>query len=797
MSEHVVVSQSDEKTVRIVLVGAATERKQTVIEAVSDDQNVSTFDVETMAAALDVLAGHQPRCLVTAQQLPDGSGVELCKQVTTLSPETGTVLLVGEDEEEVAATAIEAGVDSYVRGGPEYDPVQFKAAIRTAIERGQNTQTEFLRRFRALQGASQDLTAASSVKEACEIAVTVARDALDLPLSGIHLRDGDRLEPVVITEEVNETFGAPPAYTPEDDAFVWSAYERQESKRFRQTEEIDDVNESETPVRSGMILSLGEHGIHLLTSTSPKAFSETDRFFADLLASTTEAALDRVEATERLRSERDRFARLFESVPESVIRYRFENGDPVIEAVNEPFETVFGYDESEVRGQPVDELLVPAEERTVANEINDRAADGERVQREVMRNTTDGPRPFLLRNAPWDDGEGGYAVYIDISDRKEREETITALHGATRSLVRADSPEAIAEVVVETVRDVVGVPYAAVFRYFEADDELRAVNVSDESIGEFGPPPTFEPEDGIVGKVFSSGDRIVLDDAQGDKRGLSGGNTDIRSYCVLPLGSHGVMTIAAPEPGEIAENTVEIAELLASNAATALDRIERESELRAREARLRQQNERLEAFASVVSHDLRNPLTVLSGSIDLAESTGDPEHFEHARDAIDRMEGLIDDLLVLARQGEVVDDRQPTAVEGVVKSAWQEVPTEDATLDVRGELVTSADPDRLRQLFANLFRNAVEHGGDGVSVTFGTFEDGFYVADDGPGIPPDQREQVFNHGFTTSSGGTGLGLKIVDDIAGAHGWRVAVTESDDGGARFEVHGVVDTSFDAN
>jgi nitrogen fixation/metabolism regulation signal transduction histidine kinase len=74
----------------------------------------------------------------------------------------------------------------------------------------------------------------------------------------------------------------------------------------------------------------------------------------------------------------------------------------------------------------------------------------------------------------------------------------------------------------------------------------------------------------------------------------------------------------------------------------------------------------------------------------------------------------------------------------------------------------------------------------GVTIRVGTFSEGFYVADDGPGIPADDRETVFEQGYTTADEGTGLGLAIVDRIADGHGWEVTVTDSETGGARFEV-----------
>jgi len=90
-------------------------------------------------------------------------------------------------------------------------------------------------------------------------------------------------------------------------------------------------------------------------------------------------------------------------------------------------------------------------------------------------------------------------------------------------------------------------------------------------------------------------------------------------------------------------------------------------------------------------------------------------------------------------------------------------------------------------------RNARDHGAppsaserQGVSVTVGTLPEGFYVADDGPGIPDSERDAVFEQGYSTSDDGTGLGLAIVERIVDGHGWSITVTESDAGGACFEL-----------
>lgn len=223
----------------------------------------------------------------------------------------------------------------------------------------------------------------------------------------------------------------------------------------------------------------------------------------------------------------------------------------------------------------------------------------------------------------------------------------------------------------------------------------------------------------------------------------------------------------------------------------AYDNTEQTSRQRALEAQkeaLTRQNDRLEAFAGTLSHDLRNPLNVSQGYLDLARTSQDAAHFDEIETALDRMDELIEEILTLARQGTAVTDTESLEIEAVATAAWSTVDTAAATLDVTTELRVQADQSLLRQLFENLFRNAVEHGEDSVAVTVGDLDDGFFVADDGPGIPPEDREQVFEQGHTTNENGTGFGLAIVESGVEAHGWSIDVTDSDQGGARFEITG---------
>ncbi|POG56289.1 sensor histidine kinase [Haloferax marisrubri] len=206
----------------------------------------------------------------------------------------------------------------------------------------------------------------------------------------------------------------------------------------------------------------------------------------------------------------------------------------------------------------------------------------------------------------------------------------------------------------------------------------------------------------------------------------------------------------------------------------------------------RKHEQQLETFANVVSHDLRNPLNVAEGYLELVREADrpDPDHVERIEAAHERMGEIITDVLALARGG-TVEERETVSLDTAATEAWANVETGPATLVVEDSASFLADRTRLLQLLENLFRNALEHAGEDVTVTVGRLDDdaGFYVEDDGPGVPPADRPKLFESGFTTAADGTGFGLAIVRTIADTHGWSVGYEDAADAGARFVIRGV--------
>jgi len=208
-----------------------------------------------------------------------------------------------------------------------------------------------------------------------------------------------------------------------------------------------------------------------------------------------------------------------------------------------------------------------------------------------------------------------------------------------------------------------------------------------------------------------------------------------------------------------------------------------------RERTLERQNRQLNEFAKTVSHDLRNPLAIAEGNIELLRTEHKFEQLETIDRALTRMHELIDDLLELARGAKRISETDVIDLVALTEDCWQNVETFEATIQIETDRTIRANKSRLAQLLENLIRNAVEHGGQDVTITVGEVDNGFYVEDDGTGISESKRKTVFEMGYSTATEGTGFGLPIVQQVSEDHGWEIRVTDSSKGGARFEINGV--------
>ena len=225
------------------------------------------------------------------------------------------------------------------------------------------------------------------------------------------------------------------------------------------------------------------------------------------------------------------------------------------------------------------------------------------------------------------------------------------------------------------------------------------------------------------------------------------------------------------------------------------------SAIKRRQRALERKNESLEQVGHIMAHDVRNPLSVANGYLEVLEDsaairdlpTGTQDEVESAISTIEhaheRIETIIDDVLLLAQNEHELPETETVGLERIARSAWEHVQSSPLTLEVESSAAFEGNPDQLQRVFENLFRNTIEHGETATTIRIGTTPNGFYIEDDGVGSSVERTQTLFDVGVSEDVGGTGLGLAIVRDVINAHGWTIEPSTSDDGGLRFEIHGV--------
>jgi PAS domain S-box-containing protein len=689
----------------------------------------------------------------------------------------------------------------------QVNPIEDEGAVSRVIGlvRDISDRKARQRKLTQLQQQTQALMQTCTREETAQVATDAADDVIDAPLSGAHLLNGsaDMLEPAATVDQVSDTFDEVPSYQREAPSgsragLIWSVFEGGDPLRIDDTHEFAQLTEP-TPARSVIIHPMESHGVFIVSSDEPHAFTETDEVLIEILATTLTTALDRVEQ-ERARRDREReleetnavLSTLFETLPVGVL---VEDAARDVIAVNQRlFELLEIHGTAdEIRSADCEQLAEQVSEMFVdadgfVERINELVAEREPTENEEL--SLDDERTFDRSYRPIElpDGDGHLWMYRDVTNRKTREARLRALNETTHRLMTVDTRERISDIGAEAASDILGLDANAIHLYDDDQAALVPVAETDAGVELVGDIPTFTEGDSIAWRAYEQGETVALDDVHDDPD-IYNPETPVRSELHLPLGDYGLLIAGSETPEAFDQQDIVFGEILADAIVVALDQREQTEQLRARERELTRQNDRLEELTSVVSHDLRNPLNVASGRLELVRQECDSEHLDTIARAHERMETLIDDLLALARHGEAASEIDSVDLATLTENCWRNVATGTATLAVDIDRRIRADRSRLKQLLENLIRNAVEHGGEDVTVSIGELGDGFYVEDDGPGIPENARDDVFDVGYSTTEDGTGFGLSIAKQVADAHGWTIRVTDSSGGGARFEIRGV--------
>ena len=466
-----------------------------------------------------------------------------------------------------------------------------------------------------------------------------------------------------------------------------------------------------------------------------------------------------------------------------------------IQSVNDRAVEVLGYAAVELVGEQYTALHPDAP--TDAEALY--GGDNDRGQRDVLREYPDGSTLTVEtasdRELPVEihcrylDTNGNVLVCVlrGRANRADDQWQTKLLQAATDDLLEARSTTEVADLVAETARDLFG--YATNVVRLVEDGVLRPAAVVGRTETKLGARPVYSV-DGTnpAARAFRHNEPVQYADVStvedGYDRGAAGG------ALYVPIGDYGVISILDPDVGALDRGDKNLVSSLATSARRMLERL-------AHERDLERKNEQLDEFASILSHDLQNPLSVAQSNLSLVSDGTDDAHLDTVGAALDRMEDIVRDSLTLSRQDTKTQNRETIPVWELARSTWEMVETGDARLDVVDDFTLRGDRGQLAHLFENLFDNSVAHAvseapsdtDTPLTVTVGRLESaaGFYVADDGCGFDREPDEQLFEAGYTTANDGTGLGLAIVRRAAEAHGWSVQLGAGE--GARFEFVGV--------
>jgi len=482
----------------------------------------------------------------------------------------------------------------------------------------------------------------------------------------------------------------------------------------------------------------------------------------------------RQRAVERTDTDHESRAALFDGTTDCVVHIAYREHGPVAKAVNHAFEETFGYAEADVVGRSLDDRIVPdGEGETRVPEFERRVRSGESFETEVVRETADGPRRFLLRLVPLDPPGEAYAVYTDITERERLHEEIADrnrveyLHRVVSDLADVDDAAAVADVVLAAATETL-------------DHEVACVVIDGNVIASRG----------TDGDVVAADVIDAVEDAVDRERSVVR-TVDDRAVLTIPIDGRGVIQLGTT--GTFDDRDRSVADLLGTHAAETLERIERDREVRA-------ERERLEFVNRVLRHTLLNGMNVVRGRLDLLDGHVDEDYADHRRTAADRVEEMITRVETMRSftDAVVTDDPslRPVALDDVLTDELERLRDDYPAADVavEGDLpaVDVRADDLLGEVFANLLTNAVQHNDrETPTVRVATSVDAETVSvavrDDGPGISDAEQERVFEKGMEgLRNPGNGFGLFLVGEAVERYGGTVTVQDNDPRGAVFEV-----------
>lgn len=790
MTNQYTTDESRFKTKQVVIAGCGEQTATTLEESLG----CSTTTVDAGSDVLDYLERTGSRtadgversvaCIVSDDILPDMPGFELLERVRDTSPAVPFLLFLGPDSS--AEEALAAGATEFVRKGAGTDESMILAhRIERILDRrrtrGQTAQLEagmtaLSRLYEVIADAKLPL------EEKIQRVLRLGTEQLGFSI-GYYTRISDG------TQEILAAVGDHENIQPGETDPLDRTYCRQTIESGKTTILTDALTEGweGDPAfeRFDLRSYVGGH-VTVDGETAGTICFADEEPRPDLAEDVYETIIEGLAQWAGYELERRRYERelefveeLVESVGVGVVVYG-ESG--VYEYVNQAYSDLFGVETDRLLDVSIWDVTSAFERDTFQTYLESLdSGETRRIETTHEFAGTSVPVEAITTCAEIHGDRYHFGTVVDVTERRERRRELELLHEATRELMEADTDETVAESAATILRDILDFERNVV-RFVDEEGNLAPAATTREAHATLGVRPRYLISgDNPAARAYNTGESVVVEDVRDLDDEYERG--EMRSGMYVPIGSHGVISIIDSSVDAFDSDDERIASILASNAETALDRLEYEQELE-------RQNERLERYASVAAHDLRNPVNTATFTLSKLKEQCDNEYVSELEMTLERMETIIDYTLELAREGKTVTEMEKVAVASLARECWWMIDANEADLEISESFSIQADPKRLKHAFENLFTNAVEHGGSDVTVRVGPSSDRrFFVEDDGQGLPEYESADVFEAGYSSQEDGTGFGLTIVQEIAHAHGWDVDIMESESGGVRFEFSGV--------
>lgn len=664
----------------------------------------------------------------------------------------------------------------------------------TGILRDITAQVEQEEQIAALHDASRRLTEATTPDEVASVTVDIANDVLGEPFSTMLFYDeeddqlniaarADSTAAFLKKVDVGELSGISTGQ------LGMEIFRSGEMRVIDDYETVDNRAFPDLPLGTVVIVPVGGYGILALGGQSIEAVTETERHQIELLALNARAALERAEREQTLAEREQRLRTILENMP--IILFAVSQDRKITLQVGKGLEQV-NIEQNQMIGTPVEEVF--PDSPAVLDAI-ERSLDGESVDITVDI----WGRTYQVWYEPiWDAGEvtNAIGVAMDVTDRDKRERGIRALHDVTRDMMQETDTKTICQMAVDTAQNALGLPICTIWMQSDDQPRLDPVAWSNQAEELFGELPTFEPGGSLAWQAFADGTPRVFDDVRHEADRYNP-DTEMRSELIVPIGDYGVLNSGSTDVGRFEETDVVLAQLLAANTRSALERAERE-------ATLQRQTDEMEFFNSILRHDVLNGMTVIRGRAEFLTDDLEGQQLQDAETIVDWSNDIV---TIIQRVRTVLETLtgtedphlEPTDLSGALRAEISRVQTTypDVTFEtVIPDGVTVQTNELLGEVLGNVITNAVDHNDrDGLRIVI-TVDDPtetddhvtVRIADNGRGVPDDSKEAIFRREETghAKSTGSGFGLFFVDSMVAKYGGDIRVVDTDTGGAEFVI-----------